>query len=391
MTKFFLWGLTASPYQLKMQSMLDFSGHTWERWPNQAGRLSALSMGARLEMAKRRRAVMRYPMMSAQFDEYPAVPFYTEDGRSFYYDSSSLARHLDQHPQRHPIPLIPQDPQQSFICQLLDEAFDEFGLYMVHHMRWVGSARTTPMGDMTASELRPLLPPGFAPLVARNLYRRQVRRCPYLFSVAPENYDAGAGRGRTPPSRAGFPPTHALLERAWHGYLAAMEHLLAAQPYLLGERFTLADASVYGQLGMNLVDPEAAALLEQLAPSTFRWLCAICAGEHAAARGELVLTSAVRPLLRMISQTFMPLMKQNEDAYEQALVAGETLFNEAAFNRHRALYDGKLLGHPFRAVVKTFQVRVWRELKSTWWALAAQDRDALRRDYLPDADIAFSE
>ena len=142
---------------------------------------------------------------------------------------------------------------------------------------------------------------------------------------------------------------------------------------------------------MNLVDPEAAALLEQLAPSTFRWLCAIRAGEHAAARGELVLTTAVRPLLRMISQTFMPLMKQNEDAYEQALAAGETLFNEAAFNRHRALYDGTLLGHPFRAVVKTFQVRVWRELKSTWWALAAQDRDALRRDYLPDADIAFSE
>ncbi len=220
--------------------------------------------------------------------------------------------------QRHPIPLIPQDPQQAFICQLLDEAFDEFGLYMVHHMRWVGSARTTPMGDMTASELRPLLPPGFAPLVARRLYRRQVKRCPYLFSVAPERYDAGVSRARTPPSRAGFPPTHALLEQAWRGYLAAMEHLLTAQPYLLGDRFTLADASAYGQLGMNLVDPEAIALLEQLAPRTFRWLCAIRAAEHVETRGELALTPALQPLLRMISQTFMPLMMQNEDAYEQA-------------------------------------------------------------------------
>ena len=391
MTKFILWGLGASPYQLKMQSLLDFAGHTWERWPQQASRLSALSMAVRLERAKRRRAVMRVPAMSPELDEYPAVPFYTQDGRSFYYDSSSLARHLDQHPERHPIPLIPQEPKLAFICQLIDEAFDEFGLYMVHHMRWVGSARTTPMGDMTASELRPLLPPGFAPLVARRLYRRQAARCPYLFSIAPDEYEAGVSRARTPPSRAGFPPTHALLEQAWRGYLAGMEHLLTAQPFLLGARFTLADASAYGQLGMNLVDPEAIALLQELAPRTYRWLCAIRDGEHVGVIGDLTLTPALQPLLQIISQTFIPLMMQNERAYERALAAGETLFNEAAFNLYRSLYDGQLLEYPFRAVVKTFQVRVWRELQASWRALAEQDRDALQRDFLPDASMAFSE
>ncbi len=46
------WGLTASPYQLKMQSLLNYTGHTWERWPDQAGRLAALSMAARLQLAK---------------------------------------------------------------------------------------------------------------------------------------------------------------------------------------------------------------------------------------------------------------------------------------------------------------------------------------------------
>jgi glutathione S-transferase len=390
MTKFILWGLTASPYQLKMQSLLDFAGHAWERWPEQAGRLCALSMAVRLELARRRRAVMRFPAMSAQFDEYPAVPYYTEDGRNFYYDSSSLAHYLDQHPQRHPVPLVPQAPPLAFICKLLDEAFDEFGLYMVHHMRWVTAARTTPMGEMTAREMRPLLPPGFAPLVARRLSRRQVSRCPYLFSVAPAAYEAGVTRERTPPARAGFPPTHALLDEAWRGFLAAMEQLLTAQPYLLGERFTLADASAYGQLGMNLVDPEAIALLEALAPRTFRWLCAIRAGEHVGVRGELALTPALRPLLRMVSCTFMPLMQQNETAYERALGAGETLFNEAAFVRHRALYDGQLLGHSFRAVVKTFQVRVWRELCFSWRALDAPVRDYLERELLPGAGSAFS-
>ncbi len=390
MPKFILWGLTASPYQLKMQSLLDYTGHPWERWPQQAGRRSALSMAVRLAMAKRRRAVMRFPALSPELDEYPAVPFYTLDGRSFYYDSTSLAHHLDDLPECRAAPLVPLDPRLAFICQLLDEAFDEFGLYMVHHMRWVGSARTTPMGAMTARELHPLLPPGLAPLVARRLYRRQVSRCPYLFSVAPDDYEAGVTRARTPPSRTGFPPTHALLEQAWRGYLAAMEHLLSAQPYLLGERFTLADASAYGQLGMNLVDPQACAALQELAPRTFAWLCAIGAGEHVGCRGELALTPALQPLLRMISQTFVPLMQQNEKAYEQAHAAGETRFNEAAFNRHRALYDGQLLEHPFRAVVKTFQVRVWRELKASWRALAAPDRAVLKGDFLPDADIAFS-
>ena len=84
-------------------------------------------------------------------------------------------------------------------------------------------------------------------------------------------------------------------------------------------------------------------------------------------------------------------MVQNEQAYERAVGAGETLFNEAAFKHERALYDGELLGYPFRAVVKTFQVRVWRELKDSWRALAAADRDALQRDYLPGADVSLGE
>ena len=345
----------------------------------------------RLEVAKRRGTIQRFPAMSAEFDEYPAVPFYTDNGKTFYYDSSSMAHHLDQDPGRQASPLIPQDPRLAFICQLIDEAFDEFGLYMVHHMRWVGSAQTTPMGQMTAREFRRLLPPGVEPLLARRLYRRQVSRCPYLFSVAPQGYDAGVARDRTPPSRPGFPPTHALLDEAWRRYLAAMEHLLANQPYLLGGRFTLADASVYGQLGMNLVDPQAIAQLELLAPNTFRWLCAIRDGRQGEqGRADLGLTSSLKPLLGIITSTFVALMRQNEKAYENAVADGETVFNEAAFDRYRALYDGHLLGHPFRAVAKTFQVRVWRELKESWQALDVQDRNFLEQELLPDAGIVFS-
>jgi hypothetical protein len=154
---------------------LEYAGRAWKRLPEQSGRLTALSMAVRLAKAKRRRAVLRYPEMSPDLDEYPAVPFYTQDGRNFYYDSTSLAHQLDQLPDRHTLPLIPEDPLLAFLCQFIDESFDEFGLYMVHHMRWAVSARTTPMGEITARELRPLLPPGFAPIIARGLYRRRMR------------------------------------------------------------------------------------------------------------------------------------------------------------------------------------------------------------------------
>ena len=196
MKKIVLWGLTASPYQLKMQALLDYAGIAWERWPEQAGRLPALAMDLRLRAARRRGAVRRYPRMEEGLDEYPAVPYYTLDGRTFFYDSSSLAAHLDAHPDRGSEPLLPQAPALAFLCHLVDEAYDEFGLYMVHHQRWVGSARSNRMGEFTAREmglprslvparwqpaLTPTLRSGASPRLAAGLrwrlMRRASRRC----------------------------------------------------------------------------------------------------------------------------------------------------------------------------------------------------------------------
>jgi len=87
-----------------------------------------------------------------------------------------------------------------------------------------------------------------------------------------------------------------------------------------------------------------------------------------------VLGEHLRPLLEIIGATFVPLMRSNEEAYRRHVAAGATLFNEKAFDAGVSLYDGEMLGHPFRSVVKTFQVRVWRELMAQWDALAEQGR-----------------
>ncbi len=389
MTNITFWGLTASPYQLKMQSLADYAEVPWQRFPGQARAPQAIAMLIRLRIARTFRRVQRIPQYVAGMDEYPEVPYYSFDGKQFYYDSTGLALHLDSM-RLSPQPLLPPEGATRFLCRLIDDAFDEFGLYMVHHNRWITSAHTNVMAAMTVKEMGSLLPPFARRGMANKLARRQVRRCPYLFSVAPAGYECGMPTALTPPSREGFPSTHELLDSAWKRYLAAMEHILEQQSFLLGERFTLADASAYGQLGMNLADGRAAELLQELAPHTFRWLCMIRDGEHRGSNGRLTATDSLTPLLQCIAETFIPLMQQNEAAYEDAVTRGQRLFNEAAFERHEALYDGSLLGQPFRSVVKSFQVLTWRELYEQWRALEDSARQELSVQYPLLQDSLFT-
>jgi hypothetical protein len=172
--------------------------------------------------------------------------------------------------------------------------------------------------------------------------------------------------------------------------LFAIEPVLEKRPFLLGERFTLADASLYGQLGMNRTDPSACAWIRREAPSTHAWIERLASGNFAGheARALPVLDSSVAPLLAWTCRTFVPLMQQNENAYERHRVSGETRFNEAAFDSGRALYDGELCGRPFRSVAKSFQVRVWRDVRSEWNALETADRARLEELLPADHGLA---
>jgi glutathione S-transferase len=316
------------------------------------------------------------------------VPYLLPARDGVLYDTSALARWLDDVHPAEGGPLVPFEPALRFVASLVDEAFDELGLYLVHHNRWVHSARSNDAGARLGHELRRLLPPGTSGLYGLRFAERQVRRLPYLFSVAPAGYAVpGLAPELTAPSRPGFPPTHALLDAIWERWLGDLERVLRTQPYLLGERFTLADAAVYGQLAMNLADPTTDLRMQELAPTTHAWLCAIHDGRHASARGPLRLSETLAPLLASIAETFVPLMRQNAAAHLDARVRGVSVFNERAFFRNQALYDGTLQGTPFRHVVKTFQVAVWQELRAEWALLGPADRADVER-LLPAGTMA---
>ena len=68
MTRITFWGVTASPYQLKMQALADAAGITWRRAPEQVGRTQALAMAWRLRRAMRAESIERLPARVAGLD-----------------------------------------------------------------------------------------------------------------------------------------------------------------------------------------------------------------------------------------------------------------------------------------------------------------------------------
>ncbi|MGJ8687685.1 MAG: hypothetical protein ACSHWQ_09415 [Spongiibacteraceae bacterium] len=366
-----LWSSKLSPYGIKVDALLRQAGLDFSWLPEEGDRLQSLRQLRRLLRVKRGRDTLTWPP-AHHLQELPAVPYLFGPSGELLYDSSAIAEWLQQ--QNTSLTLLPAaNTAEGFITRLIDEALDEFGLYMVHHNRWVHAAADNSAGQILAAEMRPLLGP-LNQIIRRTFPRRQTRRLPYLFSVASE--------GSSLPSRTGFPPTHELLDRAFTELLAALEVIFSQQRYLLGNTMTLADASILGQLGMNKADPSVWEAITAQAPNTASWITAnhLCTADNnhnLNTTEQPLLTQYIQPLISWICRYFIPLMQQNYRAYQHCSDMGESLFNEAAFNKNRALYLGELAGSPFKSVVKSFQVVVWEKLHQHWLRLPVTEKEKL--------------
>lgn len=383
-------GSELSPYTLKVMACFSYLRIPHRLLYTQGSLLDNVRLQWRKLALTQGWKSLTWPKMSAD-DEFPLVPYlFGADGENLY-DSTAIGHYIDRHSLGHPHrPLVPDDDLKlAFIVNLIDEYADEMGLYMVHHNRWKVAAQDNNAGARLAGELRSLVGPA-QPLVDWFFSARQVRRLPYLFSVAPANFRIdGLPDNRQPPSRDGFPPTHALLEDAFLRLLAALEPVFEKRSYLFGDSLTLADASLYGQLAMNLADPAAAAWIAQTAPNTHAWLQRIAgqnftypASSPTGADAKPRWFDDLKPLLQEISRVFLPLMAQNAAAVADLRDRNQQVFNEPAFWKNQALYDGELDGHPFRSVAKTFQAKVWHNLQQQWQTLPEEDRKAISA-YLP--------
>lgn len=375
-------GSELSPFTLKLLAMCRYKDLTCRHLPEEGGWFENVLANLRKERLVRGHLPLTYPQFTDE-DEYPLVPFLFGPQGENLYDSSAIGEWLDQ--QQLDKPVLPADPALNFCVRLLDEFADEWMLYLVHHYRWKVSAADNTAGMRLAREMRTLTF-GLRGPVADYFSARQVRRLPYLFSVAPTGYAVpGLPAKRQPPTRQGFPPTHALLEGSYRRILLALEAILGGQPYLFGHTPTLADFSIYGQLGMNLPDPAAKQCIANIAPLVHQWVERLHRHEFGVdATDAPALHDRLRPLLAEVCRVYVPLMQQNARAYEKFRAMGETQFNEAAFNAGRNLYEGGLDGMAFRSVAKSFQAKTWRRLCQAWTGLDTVQRDRLEALLPPD-------
>jgi glutathione S-transferase len=368
-------GSELSPFTLKLLAMCHYKGLDCRHLPEEGNWLENVRINLRKQRLVQGRLPLTYPQFTGE-DEFPLVPFLFGPQGENLYDSTAIGEWLDQHFAR--LALIPLDPALDFCVRLLDEFADEWMLYLVHHYRWKVSAADNTAGMRLARELRTLTF-GLRRPVSEFFSARQVRRLPYLFSIAPTGYAMpGLPARRQPPSRTGFPPTHALLEGSYRRILLALEGIFTQQAYLFGKIPTLADFSVYGQIGMNLPDPSANRFIEQTAAYAHQWVTRMHRHEFGSAvTPDFALRPLLAPLLAEVCRVYVPLMQQNARAYEKFRAKGETQFNERAFNAGRNLYDGQIDGMSFRSVAKSFQARTWRRLCQAWTALDQTQRDRL--------------
>ncbi len=382
-TAWILSGSELSPFHLKVAAMLNAKKIPFRDFPSQGHTLENLRVQLRIKLLKVGMLKLTYPEFT-EYDEFPLVPFLFGPNGENLYDSSAIATWLDQNTNTTSVVKVGSDKKVHFLIQLIDEYFDEFGLYMVHHSRWKTSAIDNTAGRRLANEMPAMFAP-FCSVIDDFFSRRQIRRLPYLFSVAPTGFSIGGlNKKKQPPSHDHFPATHDLIEQSYLNILNALEPIFKRRPYLFGHQFTLADASLYGQLGMNLTDPSVARWIKATAPHVFAWLNKIHQGDFSENKPEsaLIIDEDLNPLLQEIVRIFYPLMQQNEAAYMQHKDAGETQFNEAAFWRNKSLYQGALDGQPFASVAKSFQVKTWRQIKHSWQQLDSTDKADLSEQFL---------
>lgn len=381
-----LWtvvGSELSPFTLKMISYLNYLGVPFRVLYEQGNTLTNLNIQLKKIALVNGWSSLTWPEMDDK-DVYPLVPFLFGPDKQAMYDSTAIAHWFDRYyqhaettqsqrslfPTRHDACLL-------WLQNLIEEFFDDWGLYLVHHNRWVTAVGDCDADVRLARELRSVVGP-LQPLVARFFSARQVRRLPYLFSVAPNGVSwQGIPLHRQPPAHQDFPATHDLLNASFQRILTALEAIFSQRRYLFGGCYSLADAAVYGQLGMNLSDPAAARLIQQQAPATYAWLTRMADLDCTSDCTEACWFDDLQPLLDEIVRIYIPLMQQNEAAYEQCRHQGISEFNEAAFWKGKALYSGELNGTPFKSVVKSFQVKTWRNIKDDYQALDADQQQWL--------------
>ena len=315
-SRFRLLGGPGSPYSLKMRALLRYRRipHNWivpVGYLGEAGELREAGKGM-------------IPVMQIPEGEYWA-------------DSTPMILALEDRIATRSV--LPADPCDRFLARLIEDFADEWLVHVVFDYRWA-----TPE-DQSFCSHRQIA--GWVGAMPHAEFEQIVER------MTTRQTELLARLGDQAINRP-------LYESTYREVLAAIEAQLESSRFLFGERPSIADFGLYGQLSQLAIDPSASAIMRSQAVRTFQWVQDVddASGIEGDWRDSTTAHGpGVAQLLDIIGDVYLPLLAANATA----VATGE------------ASVKVELRGQPAVFRANPYKVRCLNELR-----LALQD--ALTKD-----------
>lgn len=320
MSGYEIYGALGSPYSLKVRAAL------------RAKRLAHAWTG--MTMQDRERVM---PNVKAQ-----VIPVIRTPDGGWTNDSTPFLLALEREGRA----LVPTDPKLRFICLLIEDMADEWFMKAMFHYRWAYAEDAEWCANWLMFDSLPNAGRASVENAAANIRERQISRMALV--------------GCTP-------ATAPIIEASWKRTCRSLEDMATGPArFLFGDRISLADIALYGQLKVMSVDPTPMAWLRADVPYLYRWLD--LADDASGLEGDWLEPDAamasgpLKAILAQAGDTYLPFLKANAGAFQ----AGKDAFE--------VMLEGQL----YAQGVFKYQVKCLETLRAGWNALGADDRQVIR-------------
>ena len=306
-----LYGAIASPYSMKMRSLLRYRRIPFV-WIDGEAAGDALKH-------------VRAPVIPVL--EYP-------DGH-FANDSTPLIYDLEaRHPERS---VVPSDPAVAFLAHILEDFADEWMTKPMFGYRWLEDIDQVQMSRWLAFDRN------HGGGLAKSQAEAEVFR------------DRQVGRmGIVGCTRENFP----LIEASARAVASALEAHVTDSFFLFGSRPSLAEFALYGQLSQLGTDPTPQAMMRADYPYSYRWLAHMDDLSGYAGNWSAEPSGCALELARIAGEVYAPFLAANAAAAE----AGEAEFTFSA------------LGHSYSQGTFKYQLKCLADLRARYGALSVGGR-----------------
>lgn len=300
-TPYTLYGVNPSPYSVKMRAILRYRRIPFV-WSG-VGNPRDVAMTNHLPPVI---PVLKFP-----------------DGRVMN-DSTPLAYALErEHSERS---IVPADPAQAYLSDLLEDFGDEWVTKIMFHYRWYYEADRAFAQDWVISSRDPQMPATERAAAKKLFNDRQVGRMAMV--------------GCTEQNRP-------ILEDSYRLVIDTLDKHVREIPFLFGGRPALADFGLFGQLAILAVDPTPMVEMRERAVDLYCWLLRL--DDASGVEGDWAdpaapLPATLKTLLKHCSDTYLPFLAANLKALqdgreEMSVEIGGRLYAQQPFRYQAKCFD----------------------------------------------------